>query len=160
MRKITLLAISAAALGATLVSLSWLSSAGQAAPPDAASVPSLPEPSTGEDAGGGTEVLTRGPVHEAYATPLEFNPQPGLVIKKEPPPAIEEVPPDQRPDGDNVVWIPGYFAWDEDRGDFLWISGVWRNIPPGQTWVAGYWNKTDDGYQWTPGFWTGAKKRK
>ncbi len=125
------------------------------APPQ---VPALPEPSTGQDAAG-TEVLTHGPVHEAYATPLEFNPQPGPMIKKEPPPAIEEVPPDQKPEGDNVVWIPGYFAWDDDRGDFLWISGVWRNIPPGQTWVAGYWNKVDDGYQWTPGFWTSAKKQ-
>ena len=105
-----------------------------------------------------SEVLTRGPVHEAFATPLEVNPQPGPVIKKEPPPAIEEMPPDQKPDGDNVVWIPGYFDWDDDRQDFIWVSGVWRNVPPDQTWVAGYWSQVPEGYQWTPGFWTSAKK--
>src|ERR1041384_7336476 len=77
----------------------------------------------------GVQVLTRGPVHEAFAETVTFDPQPGIVVPKTPPAAIEERPPDERPEGANVVWIPGYWAWDDERGDFIWISGVWRNLP-------------------------------
>ena len=61
------------------------------------------------------------------------------MAPKPPPEAIEELPPDQRPDGNNVAWIPGYFAWDDERNDFLWVSGIWRDLPPGREWVSGYW---------------------
>jgi hypothetical protein len=124
--------------------------------PSGANVPAAPAPADQGD-NAGEQVLTRGPVHEAFAKPLELNPQPGPIVKKEPPQAIEEVPPDQKPEGDNVVWVSGYWAWDDDRNDFLWVSGVWRNVPPGQTWVAGYWSPAAGGYQWTPGFWAAAK---
>ena len=73
------------------------------------------------------EVLARGPIHEAYAEPSEREPAPTPVIPKEPPKAIEELPPDQKPEGDNVLWLPGYWAWDEDKKDHIWISGFWRN---------------------------------
>ncbi len=105
----------------------------------------------------GIEVLTRGPVHEAFAGALASDPQPGLVIQTRPPQAIEELPPDQRPEGDNVTWIPGYWAWDDERSDFLWVSGVWRNLPPGRQWVPGYWAQADAEYQWTSGYWADAQ---
>src|SRR6476660_1603298 len=98
----------------------------------------------------GVEVLTRGPVHEAFAETITFNPQPGMEAPKTPPAAIEEVPPQQRPEGRNVSWIPGYWGWDDERNDFLWISGIYRNAPPKQTWVSGYWSQVAGGYQWTP----------
>ena len=160
MRTFTPLVILAAVLAAAIFTFSGPASPGKAAdgPPDAADVPTLPEPTNGEEDSKDAEVQTRGPVHEAFASPVDLNPQASEIVKKEPPAPIDEVPPDQRPEGDNVIWIPGYFAWDDDRGDFLWVSGVWRNVPPGQTWVAGYWNKVADGWQWTSGFWTGAKK--
>src|SRR6185437_845057 len=69
------------------------------------------------------EVLARGPVHEAYAEPTEVRPDPSPVIPRQPPAPIEELPPDQRPEGDNVQWIPGYWAWQTDPGDFVWVSG-------------------------------------
>jgi YXWGXW repeat-containing protein len=72
----------------------------------------------------GIQVLTRGPVHEAFAETVSFNPEPGIVVPKAPPEAIEEVAPDQRPEGANVAWIPGYWAWDDERSDFLWVSGI------------------------------------
>src|SRR4051812_13201761 len=53
----------------------------------------------------GVEVLTRGPVHEAFAEPVVRSPRPTPVISKKPPEAIEELPPDQRPEG--ALWIPG-----------------------------------------------------
>ena len=104
----------------------------------------------------GAQVLTRGPVHEAFAGIVTFNPEPGVVVTKAPPDVIEEVPPEERPEGDNVTWIPGYWAWDDERNDFLWVSGTWRALPPGRAWMAGYWGKTAQGYQWTSGYWADA----
>ena len=104
----------------------------------------------------GAQVLTRGPVHEAFAGMVTFNPEPGIVVVRPPPAIIEEMPPEQRPEGDNVTWIPGYWAWDDERTDFLWVSGTWRALPPGREWIAGYWGQTSQGYQWTSGYWAAA----
>lgn len=105
----------------------------------------------------GVEVLTRGPVHEAFAETVIFDPEPGVVVSKTPPAAIEEVPPEQRPEGANVAWIPGYWGWDDERNDYVWISGIWRDLPPDRQWVPGYWGKSSNGYQWTSGYWADAK---
>jgi hypothetical protein len=99
------------------------------------------------------EVQARGPVHEAFARPSEVSPRPGPVIAKKPPQPVPEIPPEQKPEGQDVVWIPGYWAWDLDRKDFLWVSGVWRVPPPGRKWVPGAWQEVDGGWQWTAGFW-------
>jgi hypothetical protein len=99
----------------------------------------------------GVEVLARGPVHEAFAS-LTAEAVPTQPVPKHPPKAIEEMPPEEKPDGD-VLWIPGYWQWDDERKDFLWVSGVWRVAPPGKRWVAGYWRDDGDQSQWVPGFW-------
>lgn len=105
----------------------------------------------------GMEVLTRGPVHEAFAQTVTFDPQPGIVVQKAPPDTIEEVPPEQKPEGANVAWIPGYWAWDDERSDFIWVSGIWRTLPPGRQWMPGYWAKSEQGFQWTSGYWADIK---
>ncbi len=112
----------------------------------------------GQDAPEGQEVLTHGPVHEAFAEPAAANPTATIVVPKQPPAAIEEMPPDVKPDGANVVWVAGYWAWDDTRNDYIWISGIWRDTPPNHVWVAGYWNQVADGFQWTPGFWSPAQQ--
>ena len=104
----------------------------------------------------GMQVLTRGPVHEAFAEIITFDPEPGLIVSKAPPTMIEESPPDQRPEGDNVAWIPGYWGWDDDRDDYIWISGIWRDLPPDREWVPGYWSQEGRGFQWSPGYWADA----
>jgi hypothetical protein len=109
-----------------------------------------------EDYQPGVEVLTRGPVHEAFAETVAFNPEPGIVVPMTPREIIEEVPPDYKPDGINVTWIPGYWAWDDERNDYLWISGIWRDLPPGRQWVPGYWGQSNQGYQWVAGYWADA----
>src|SRR5262245_30646020 len=101
----------------------------------------------------GIVVQTRGPVHEAYAEPHRSTPGPGAVVPKQPPDSIPEVPPDQKPEAESAQWIPGYWGWDEDRKDFIWISGLWRVPPPDRSWAAGHWTQTDDGWPWVPGFW-------
>ena len=93
----------------------------------------------------GVQVLTRGPVHEAFAETVTFDPEQGIVVPTAPPAAIEELPPDQKPEGANVAWIPGYWGWDDERSDFLWVSGIWRALPPGRQWVPGYWGKSGQG---------------
>jgi hypothetical protein len=102
----------------------------------------------------GVEVLTRGPLNEAFAQPVIFDQGAGFTINRKPPAPIEEMPPDQKPEGNHILWIPGYWSWDTDRSDFIWVSGCWRAAPPGTGWVPGYWAQVAAGYQWIAGFWT------
>ena len=106
-----------------------------------------------EDVDAYGEELLRGPVHEAYAEQYNQEPVEGVIIDREPPPLVPEIPPEQKLAGDNVEWLPGYWFWDDDRADFIWISGVWRKIPPGQRWLPGYWAEADGQYQWVSGTW-------
>lgn len=100
----------------------------------------------------GVEVLARGPIHEAFASPTA-EPVPSQVVNKAPPKPIDEMPPAEKPSGD-AAWIGGYWAWDDDRHDYLWVSGIWRSPPPGKKWVAGYWKQDGQEHRWVPGFWT------
>jgi hypothetical protein len=124
-----------------------------------------PPPATNDDAAQaaaaqeGVEVMARGPVHEAFAEPVIRGPRPAPVVNKKPPDPIEELPPDQKPDGQNVQWIPGYWGWDEDRNDYIWISGTWRAEPPGREWFPGHWNQVDDGWQWVSGYWADQQQK-
>ena len=80
------------------------------------------------------------PIHEAFAEPVLYDPKPAPVVPKAPPAPITELPPEQKPEGPNVQWIPGYWAWDEDYGDYYWVPGTW--VEPPQV-----------GYLWTPAYW-------
>ena len=102
------------------------------------------------------EVLARGPIHEAFATATGLEPKLEPVVLRKPPVDIRETPPEltaadaeQRP----YVWIPGYWSWDEERDDFIWVSGAWRVEPEGRKWMPGYWVEQPDGWQRVSGFW-------
>jgi hypothetical protein len=101
----------------------------------------------------GVDVLTRGPVHEAFAEPTDPTPTATPVVPQQPSATVPELPPDVRPEGDNVVWIPGYWSWDDESRSFLWVSGIWREVPPDRAWVSGYWQQVEGGWQWVPGYW-------
>jgi hypothetical protein len=102
------------------------------------------------------QVLDSGPIHEAFAEAIAFDPEPGMVAPKAPPALIEEIPPEKKPEGD-VQWIPGYWAWDDGRNEYIWVSGIWRVPPPNRQWVPGYWTPTGQEYQWISGYWASVK---
>jgi hypothetical protein len=122
---------------------------GQEAALSAGTPPAVPP----EELPAGSQVLARGQVHEAFAKPVTMDPQAPVLVTKQPPEALQEMPPAEKPAGAGVVWVPGYWAWDEDRGDFIWVSGCWRNAPPNTYWVPGHWLQADNGWQWIAGFW-------
>ncbi len=99
----------------------------------------------------GIEILARGPLHEAFVSPLEDTFQPTTVVAEQPPVPIDEVPPNVRPE--DSLWIPGYWFWSATDNSYVWVSGVWRVPPPGQRWIPGYWERTDGGARWISGFW-------
>ncbi len=144
----------AGALGALLGTVK-----GQDPPPAPAPVADGADPQGAQAPNGdpadpaGPQVLTRGPIHEAFATPVVHNPASGPIVPKQPPDPIQEMPPDQKPAGQNVQWIPGYWSWDVSRNDYLWVSGIWRDPPPNSQWVPGYWQQVEGGSQWVSGMW-------
>jgi hypothetical protein len=105
------------------------------------------------------EVRSRGPIHEAFAQPAEPRAQPTQAVPKAPPGPIVELLPEQRPEGENIRWIPGYWGWDAERGDFTWVSGVFRQAPPERQFVPGSWTKSDEAWRWVPGFWADIKAK-
>ena len=99
------------------------------------------------------DVLLRGPIHEGFAQPAVLDAAEPLLVPKQAPPALREFPPAIRPAANQTVWLPGYWGWDEEQEDFIWVSGVWRVPPAGMRWIPGYWSARDDQFAWTPGFW-------
>lgn len=105
------------------------------------------------DAIDGATPMMQGPLHEAYAEQFSDNPEPSQTVTKQPPEPINEQPPAYKPEGDNIQWIPGYWGWDIESEDFIWVSGIWRQVPPDQQWIPGYWAEVEGGWQWVSGFW-------
>src|SRR5262249_8949660 len=105
----------------------------------------------------GVEAQARGPVHEAFAEASDAVASPGVVVTKPPPEPVEETPPEEKPAGHNLVWLPRYWGRDEGAADSVWTGGFWRAGPPGRTWVPGEWTKVRGGYQWVAGYWADAK---
>ncbi len=107
-------------------------------------------------------LIMPGPVHEAMAILDAGRPSPQAVVMAVPPAPINENIPRLKPSGKNVQWIPGYWTWDAGRKDFIWRTGVWRDVPPGRRWVPGYWDAANsvlagsNTSRWIPGFWNQA----
>jgi WXXGXW repeat (2 copies) len=93
----------------------------------------------------------RGLVHEALVTRSD---QTGMLrsFSEQPPAQVNEVSPPQPAGG--LVWIQGYWAWGSDISDWVWVSGIWRNPPPGRGWIRGFWRELNEGWVWIPGFWS------
>ena len=49
------------------------------------------------------------------------------------------------------IWIPGYWAWDDD---YYWVPGTWALAPEvGLLWTPGYWGWAEGAYEWHAGYW-------
>jgi hypothetical protein len=101
------------------------------------------------------EVLNSGALHEAFATaPYAVQGEINANLIAEPPPApINEHRPELEISGNNIQWIQGYWDFDRDLQKYVWISGLYREVPPDRQWVPGFWNESAGGYLWTSGFW-------
>ena len=31
--------------------------------------------------------------------------------------------------GERYIWTPGYWAWDDEDGDYYWVPGTWVEAP-------------------------------
>jgi hypothetical protein len=77
----------------------------------------------------------------------------GIAVGFPPPPLPVYIqPPCPEP---GYIWTPGYWAYDDDYGDYYWVPGTWVYAPaPGLLWTPGYWSDGDyDEYVWHPGYW-------
>jgi hypothetical protein len=70
-----------------------------------------------------------------------------------PPPAIPEYEQSPLPE-ENLIWTPGYWAWNENVGDYYWVPDAWVEAPiVGYLWTPGYWAVQHGAFAWRPGYW-------
>ena len=84
-----------------------------APPPVPGNVPSNPPAATAAGKSfvpSETDTMVRGPIHEAYAEPINTGGVAPLIVSKRPLDPIHEVPPDAMPEDSNATWIGGYWA--------------------------------------------------
>lgn len=52
------------------------------------------------------------------------------------------------------IWVPGYWAWDPNYGDYYWVPGTWVLAPQtGYLWTPPWWGWNDGAYLFHPGYW-------
>ena len=76
----------------------------------------------------------------------------GVSITIAPPPLPVYEQPICPEDGD--LWTPGYWAWDDDFGDYYWVPGTWVMAPEvGFLWTPPYWGWGGEAFAFHEGFW-------
>lgn len=103
-----------------------------------------------------TETLDRVVVHEAFAVAYQDIVSAGPIVPSAPPQPLVESP-SARPSGTNISWVDGYWAWHPERSTYYWVSGLWREVPPGRIWTPGTWSGAPGGFRWYSGFWASEK---
>jgi hypothetical protein len=54
---------------------------------------------------------------------------------------------------DGYIWVPGYWAYDDEDG-YYWVPGTWVEAPePGYLWTPGWWGWGDGVYVFHEGYW-------
>jgi WXXGXW repeat (2 copies) len=68
-----------------------------------------------------------------------------------PPLPVYEQPPLPGP---GYIWVPGYWSWDPDFGDYYWVPGYWSQPPRvNYYWTPGYWSWRSGVYIFNAGYW-------
>lgn len=82
------------------------------------------------------------PAFAQVAISVTFGP-PALPIYEQPP-CPEE----------GYLWVPGYWAWDDDDEDYYWVPGTWVPAPePGLLWTPAWWGWDDGVFLFHEGYW-------
>jgi hypothetical protein len=102
-------------------------------------------------AAGQSSRTNRTLVHEASRPPGSSGAR--TSAPKAPPSPIPEQPTADRP-GPRAQWVPGYWAWDSQRGEFVWFTGSWQVPPRNATWIEGRWERDGSGWTRIPGSWS------
>lgn len=69
------------------------------------------------------------------------------------PPALPEYVQPACP-ADGYLWVPGYWAWNNDIQDYYWVPGVWVAPPTeGLLWTPPYWGFENGAYLFHAGYW-------
>jgi hypothetical protein len=56
---------------------------------------------------------------------------------------------------EGYIWTPGYWAWDDDDGDYYWVPGTWVLAPEvGFLWTPAYWGWGGSGFVFYEGYWS------
>ena len=88
----------------------------------------------------------------AFATSSHAGVFVGVSVGLAPPPLpvyVQPVCP-----GPDLIWTPGYWAYDPDFDDYYWVPGTWVRAPVvGYLWTPGYWGWRDGYYAWHAGYW-------
>jgi len=76
----------------------------------------------------------------------------GISVNFAPPPLpVYEQPAIPEP---GYMWVPGYWAWDDDYYDYYWVPGTWAPPPePGLLWTPAWWGWSNGGYGFHEGYW-------
>lgn len=102
------------------------------------------------------QVVKNGPLHEAFVT-KESGDYILQVVPERPPPPLTEAKP--KTIDEQAIWIPGYWHWLREEGEYIWVSGVWRRPPYNHRWIPGQWKQyptiwDSNGWVWMSGFWS------
>jgi len=55
---------------------------------------------------------------------------------------------------DGYLWVPGYWAYDNDAADYYWVPGYWSAPPSyGLLWTPSYWGYSGGIYVYHTGYW-------
>jgi YXWGXW repeat-containing protein len=55
---------------------------------------------------------------------------------------------------EGYIWIPGFWAYDEDFDDYYWVPGTWVMAPePGLLWTPPYWAWNGSAFVFYDGYW-------
>src|SRR5271166_1422266 len=76
----------------------------------------------------------------------------GISVGFAPPP----IPVYEQPicPADGYLWVPGYWAYDDDAGDYYWVPGTWVEAPQvGFLWTPGYWGWGGNAFFFHEGYW-------
>ena len=87
-------------------------------------------------------LLASAPTFGQVAISVSFGP-PALPVYEQP------VCP-----GEGYIWVPGYWAWDQDYGDYYWVPGTWVLAPEvGYLWTPPWWGWENGAYLFHAGWW-------